>query len=67
EIDEEEVGHAFVWSDGVLTDLGLLPGATHSGAASMSGNGQIVGSSYVPGATPGYGVWHAVSWTLTRG
>ena len=37
--------HAFLWQNGVMTDLGLLPGDEDSGAAAINSNGVIVGSS----------------------
>ena len=37
--------HAFLWQNGVMTDLGLLPGDEDSGAAAINNAGQIVGSS----------------------
>ncbi len=39
--------HAFVWNEGVMTDLGMLPGDEESGAAAINNLGQIVGSSSV--------------------
>ena len=42
-VDENE--HAFVFRNGTLTDLGLLPGATSSSPGSMNKRGQIVGFS----------------------
>lgn len=37
--------HAFVWQNGVMTDLGLLPGDEDSGASAINSLGVIVGSS----------------------
>ena len=37
--------HAFLWQDGVMTDLGVLPGQEDSGASAINNLGQIVGSS----------------------
>jgi probable HAF family extracellular repeat protein len=37
--------HAFQWQDGVLSDLGTLPGANNSYAFSSNDHGQIVGVS----------------------
>ena len=37
--------HAFLWQNGVMTDLGVLPGDEDSGAAAINNLGQIVGSS----------------------
>ena len=39
------MAHAFLWEDGVMTDLGLLPGDEDSGAAAINNLGQIVGST----------------------
>jgi probable HAF family extracellular repeat protein len=38
--------HAFVWQDGVMTDLGVLPGDTQSCAEGVNNAGQVVGLSY---------------------
>jgi probable HAF family extracellular repeat protein len=37
--------HAFVWSKGVMTDLGTLPGDDRSDAKAISDAGQVVGES----------------------
>ena len=37
--------HAFLWQNGVMTDLGVLPGDEDSGASAINNLGQIVGSS----------------------
>ena len=37
--------HAFLWQNGVMTDLGVLPGEEDSGASAINNLGQIVGSS----------------------
>jgi len=40
------VDHAFTWQNGVVTDLGTLPGAGNcSGASGINANGEIVGNS----------------------
>ena len=46
-------GHAFVWRDGVMTDLGTLTGGTSSAAGGINRLGQIVGSSNLGLNTPG--------------
>ena len=38
-------GHAFLYKDGVLIDLGTLPGKNGSGGTAINNAGQIVGSS----------------------
>jgi probable HAF family extracellular repeat protein len=38
--------HAFLYSGGVMTDLGTLPGRTHSRALGINNRGQVVGVSY---------------------
>ena len=37
--------HAFLWQNGAMTDLGVLPGDEDSGAAAINSHGVIVGSS----------------------
>jgi probable HAF family extracellular repeat protein len=37
--------HAFVWSNGVMTDLGVLAGTTHSIAYDINESGVVVGAS----------------------
>src|SRR5215469_1541883 len=39
------LSHAFQWRDGVLTDLGALPGTNNSYAFSSNQHGQVVGAS----------------------
>ena len=58
------VSHAFRWQNGVLTDLGVLPGGNFSGANAINARGWIAGFSQngeidpVTGGTAG----HAVLW-----
>lgn len=40
-----DISHAFLWQDGVMTDLGALPGDTNSRAMAINDQGQIVGES----------------------
>ena len=40
--------HAFLVSDGLTSDLGVLPGATASWANGINNNGDVVGYSYSP-------------------
>jgi probable HAF family extracellular repeat protein len=50
--------HGFLFADGVLTDLGALPGDTVSGAADINERGDIAGISYSPFRRTA----HAVLW-----
>jgi len=57
--------HAFAWRNGVLTDLGTLPGGANSQAFWVSPNGLIVGNSengQSDPLIPGFGDVHAVLW-----
>src|SRR4029077_15659189 len=60
------VNHAFEWQNGVVTDLGALPGADNcSVAGGINGNGEIVGSSENGEIDPLTGInkLRAVRWT----
>ncbi len=46
-----DVTHAFLWQNGVMSDLGTLPGGMHSFAYGINDAGQIVGASYMPDGT----------------
>ena len=51
------VRHGFVWREGVLTDLGVLPGTENSYAASINDRGEIAGISFTH-----FGPSHVVLW-----
>ncbi|MCB9898133.1 MAG: hypothetical protein H6825_09035 [Planctomycetes bacterium] len=53
--------HAFVWDDGVMTDLGLLHGDQESVARAINDAGLIVGTSEFD-VLFGSGTFHAVTW-----
>lgn len=44
--DRNAVYHAFLWQNATLTDLGTLPGYTHSYALGINNQGQVVGTCY---------------------
>jgi probable HAF family extracellular repeat protein len=46
--DKNQVDHAFVYFNGKMRDLGVLPGAKYSVAESINDLGQIVGTSVQP-------------------
>jgi len=61
--------HAFLWQDGVRTDLGTLPHGVNSATAWVSSNGLIAGTSQngetdplAPGTPTNFPVNHAVMW-----
>ncbi len=63
------ITHAFLWQDGVMTDLGVLPGAgapgmfgpelVNTAAAGVNSAGQVVGNSYPGFEQPGPFLWQA--------
>jgi probable HAF family extracellular repeat protein len=58
------VSHAFRWQDGVLADLGALPGVNSSGANAINARGWIVGFSLDGEIDPvsGFPAGHGVLW-----
>ena len=54
----DQTTRAFLWQNGVMQDLGLLPGGSNSGAWDINSQGEIVGWSHV---TQGY--YRAVCWS----
>ena len=52
--------HAFLWQNGVMTDLGILAGAARSVAGDINDSGQIVGGS--SGTVNNTNWSHAVLW-----
>jgi probable HAF family extracellular repeat protein len=57
-------GHAFVWKNGVMTDLGALPGNNNSAAGSINSHGWITGQSQRSVIDPNVGIpeFRAVLW-----
>jgi probable HAF family extracellular repeat protein len=55
--------HAFHWANGVMRDLGTLPGLDYSEAYHINEAGQIVGTSYNTDGYNNYWDWTAVIWT----
>lgn len=57
-------GHAFLWRDGVMTDLGTLPGNNNSAAGSINSHGWITGQSQRSVLDPNLGIpeFRAVLW-----
>jgi probable HAF family extracellular repeat protein len=57
-------GEGFSWTaSGGMVDIGSLGGSHGSDAAAVSDDGEVVGSSYVPGNAS----YHAVAWTEAGG
>jgi probable HAF family extracellular repeat protein len=56
--------HAFLWKDGVLSDLGALPGIGGSFVNDLNGNGVVTGMSLNGGSDPVLGLpyFDAVLW-----
>src|SRR5665213_1827080 len=53
-------GHAFLWADGTMRDLGALPGGAASFGAAINSQGIVAGSSGA--AADVYGFDHAFLW-----
>jgi probable HAF family extracellular repeat protein len=49
-------GHAYVWKDGVITDLGTLPGNSNSAGGSINSHGWITGQSQSSVIDPNLGI-----------
>ena len=56
------VGRAFLWTNGVMKNLGALPGFDHSRAEGLNNRGQVVGYSMVQRN----GVWESRGWVWSR-
>jgi probable HAF family extracellular repeat protein len=54
----DQVSHAFVWKNGVMTDLGMVPGDGCSNTSNINSKGQVVGSSLACDGS----VFHAFLW-----
>ena len=62
-IEGDLAGHAFTWRDGIMTDLGTLPGDTSSRAVTIDSDGQIFGYSCRVNPPFITEVCHFVIWT----
>ncbi|GJM23095.1 MAG: hypothetical protein DHS20C15_30100 [Planctomycetota bacterium] len=62
EASETPCRRAYVWQDGVMTELGVLPGDDESFARAINDAGLVVGTSEV-GILFGSGTFHAVAWS----
>ncbi len=51
-IQGDQALHAFVWRNGIMTDLGTLPGDSCSASLALNSRGQIVGQSFSCVANP---------------
>lgn len=60
------VQRAFLWQNGTLTDLGLLPGMTYSQASDINDAGQVVGFSGL-GTVESAASQRAFTWSATGG
>src|SRR5437870_10108377 len=62
------LSHGFRWEDGVLTDLGTLPGGNRSQAISINARGWIAGGSTTGEFDPLTGLlqFHTALWTDTE-
>ena len=58
--------HAFLWREGKLSDLGVLPGGSASGASAINEHGQIVGWSGNANTDAAESVNAARTWTAKR-
>jgi probable HAF family extracellular repeat protein len=59
------VYHAFLWSNGKMTDLGTLGGSDSKGLA-INGSGEVVGTATVPGDTSNAALWTGKKPTATK-
>ncbi len=64
-VAQGSMGHAFLWENGVIKDLGAPPGFAHSRAEGINNLGQVVGYSMLQVN----GAWtsRAFSWTSSGG
>ncbi len=55
--------HAFLWEDGQVIDLGVIPGGYTSEASAVNVCAEVVGKGRLSHADPPGWVWHAFYWT----
>ena len=60
--DSAVTDHAFLWENGIVTDLGIIPGGTSADARSINNLGHVAGMGRVPREGTIFGVPHAFFW-----
>ncbi len=55
-------GHAFIWENGNVTDLGVIPGGNTANGGAINNLGHVVGSGWVPDGVSTFGQPHAFYW-----
>lgn len=61
-VGEEIIRHAYLWTDGTMVDLGVLPGDEESTARDVNDAGVVVGTSE-SGIQEGSGTYHPFLWS----
>ena len=54
--------HAFLWENGIVTDLGIIPGGTSADARAINNIGHVAGRGWVPLEGSFFGEPHAFFW-----
>jgi len=54
--------HAYVWSDGAVLDLGVIPGGNGTRGTAINSHGHVAGDGQVPDGASTFGKAHAFFW-----